>query len=169
VTRFMKLLAVVLAVTMISFLTTTAHAPATPSITLSPTSGPPGTSVTITGSGFFSDDWMCDISSSPSGLISSPACTIGGGLGLGAVSASFTVANVPGGLYTVTVTGYLGIPPTALDDASGSFTVTTPPAPVGGFVEPVNKLSIVAPCVALFEVIATVAFLVAQSWKKPGN
>lgn len=40
-------------------------------------------------------------------------------------------------------------------------------APVGGFIEPVNKLSIIAPYVALFGAIATVAFVVAKPWKKP--
>jgi len=38
---------------------------------------------------------------------------------------------------------------------------------VGGFMEPVNKLSIIAPYVALFGVIATVAIFVAAPWKKP--
>jgi hypothetical protein len=34
-------------------------------------------------------------------------------------------------------------------------------------MEPVNKLSIIAPYVALFGVIATVAIFVAAPWKKP--
>lgn len=40
-------------------------------------------------------------------------------------------------------------------------------APVGGFMEPVNKLSIIAPYVALLGLVATVAVVVAKSWKKP--
>jgi hypothetical protein len=167
-----KLLAVVLAVTMISFLTTTAHADFTgPSIALWPTSGPPGTTVAITGSGF-DQDFACDISSSPGGLISSPTCTIGDGY----VSASFIVGNVPDGLYIVTVTGYSlgyalgGLAIQAIqqvdpNQASAPFTVTEP---VGGHVEPVNKLSIIAPYLALLlGMVGAIAIVVVRPWKKP--
>ena len=41
-------------------------------------------------------------------------------------------------------------------------------APVGGFVEPVNKLVIFVPYLALFGVIA-VAVLIVKPWKKPEN
>jgi hypothetical protein len=40
-------------------------------------------------------------------------------------------------------------------------------APVGGFVEPVNKLSIIAPYVTLFALIAVVAAVTVIPWKKP--
>ncbi len=39
-------------------------------------------------------------------------------------------------------------------------------APVGGFVEPVNKLAVFAPYLALFGVIGAVAVVF---WKRPGN
>jgi hypothetical protein len=44
----------------------------------------------------------------------------------------------------------------------------TPPtgAPVGGFLEPVNKLVVFAPYLALFGVIGTVAVIY---WKRPNN
>jgi hypothetical protein len=42
-------------------------------------------------------------------------------------------------------------------------------APVGGFMEPVNKLAIVTPYVALFGLVATVAVVIAKPWKKPEN
>lgn len=42
-------------------------------------------------------------------------------------------------------------------------------APVGGFVEPVNKLGVFVPYVALFGVVTVVAVLIAEPWKRPGN
>jgi len=86
-------------------------------ITLSPSSGPPGTVVTVAGSWFASGDTTCLISSSPSGLFSSSTCTVS----VGAVSGSFTVATVASGSYMVTVTGSTG------DTASVVFTVTDVP------------------------------------------
>jgi hypothetical protein len=44
-----------------------------------------------------------------------------------------------------------------------------PLAPVGGFVEPVNKLTLFAPYLALFGIVAAVAIVVAKPWKKPEN
>jgi len=41
-----------------------------------------------------------------------------------------------------------------------------PSGPVGGFMEPVNKLAVFAPYLALFGVIGTVAVIV---WKRPDN
>ena len=63
----------------------------------------------------------CQISSSPSGLISTPpnpVCSIATD---GTASGSFVVASVPGGVYTVTVTGIPG--------DTGSATFTVPPVP----------------------------------------
>ncbi len=72
----------------------------------------------------------------------------------------------------------------AMSDKIGDSPVTTmtwtlaggtpaPPAkmgpPVGGFVEPVNKLGIVAPYLALFGAIAAVAIVVVKPSKKRGN
>jgi Tol biopolymer transport system component len=42
-------------------------------------------------------------------------------------------------------------------------------APVGGFVEPVNKLTVFAPYLALFGIVAAVAIVVAKPWKKFEN
>jgi TolB protein len=42
-------------------------------------------------------------------------------------------------------------------------------APVGGFVEPVNKLAVATPYLALFGLVATVAVVVVKSWKKTHN
>jgi hypothetical protein len=72
-----------------------------PSVTLSLTSGPPGTNVAVSGSDFEPSDTGCTISSSPGGLIANPTCTITSGT----VSGSFTVGSVASGSYTVTVTG----------------------------------------------------------------
>ena len=46
---------------------------------------------------------------------------------------------------------------------------TPPSAPVGGVVEPVNKLVVFAPYLTLFGLVATVAVVVAKLWKKPKN
>ena len=76
----------------------------TPTIVLSPTSGRANTIVSISGSNFVVSDTGCTITSSPSGLISSPSCV----LVAGTMSGSFTVASVSGGNYTVLVTGTAG-------------------------------------------------------------
>jgi hypothetical protein len=44
-----------------------------------------------------------------------------------------------------------------------------PTGPVGGFMEPVNKVAIIAPYVALLGLVSTVAVVVAKPWKKPEN
>lgn len=88
----------------------------TPRITMSLTSGPPGTVVSIAGSGFAAGDNTCTISSCPSGLMSNPVCTVSDGV----VSGSFAVAPGPsiGVTYAVTVTGS-----PAGDSGSALFTV----------------------------------------------
>jgi hypothetical protein len=48
----------------------------------------------------------------------------------------------------------------------GPLTPGVCPAPVGGFMEPVNKVAIAAPYLALFGVVAVAAILV---WKRPDN
>jgi len=40
-------------------------------------------------------------------------------------------------------------------------------APVGGFIEPVNKAAVFAPYLALFGLVAVVAIVVVAPWKKP--
>jgi len=87
------------------------------SISLLPTSGGIGTSVSITGSNFLFTDTTCAVSSVPSGLLSGPTCSITNG----AVTASFTVASgVAAQSYTVSVTGSPGS-----DFASAAFIVTS--------------------------------------------
>lgn len=46
--------------------------------------------------------------------------------------------------------------------------IASPGAPVGGFMEPVNKLAVFAPYLALFGVLAVVV-VVAAPWKKRCN
>jgi hypothetical protein len=99
----------------------------TPAITLNPSSGHPGTTVSILGSGFSTTDTSCTISSSPSGLISNPICAAAGGN----VAGTFTVASGATGAYTVIVTG------TGLDAAYAPFNRATPTltlSPVSGVV-----------------------------------
>ncbi len=73
-------------------------------ITLTPTSGPVGTFVAITGVGF-GDSGGCPLSSSPTGLITSPICALD--LGTEQMSGSFIVGNVHPGHYVVQA-GYDG-------------------------------------------------------------
>jgi TolB protein len=47
--------------------------------------------------------------------------------------------------------------------------VVAPVGPVGGFLEPVNKLAVFAPYLALFGMVAVVAVVVAAPWKKTHN
>jgi hypothetical protein len=48
-------------------------------------------------------------------------------------------------------------------------TTVSSAGPVGGFLEPVNKLAVFAPYLALFVLAAVVAVGVAKPWKKPEN
>lgn len=104
----------------------------TPSITLSPSSGPVGSTVVVSGSGFSTSDTSCSLSGT---AVSSSTCSVSGGT----LTGSFIVANVGAGFYAVTATGSpMG------DSASAIFTVGSPvtpsitlsssSAPVGTFV-----------------------------------
>ncbi len=42
-------------------------------------------------------------------------------------------------------------------------------APVGGYMEPVSKLSIIAPYLALFGLVAALVYVAVKSWKKSEN
>ena len=44
--------------------------------------------------------------------------------------------------------------------------IGSPPIPVGGYMEPVNKLSIIAPYLTLLGLVATIAIVAAAPWKK---
>ena len=95
-------------------------------ITMMPTSGRAGTNVILTGTNFSPADTGCTITSSPSGLITSPVCTLAGG----SMSGVFTVASGTNGSYTVIVTG------TTSDTGRASFNVPASPtlhlSPVSG-------------------------------------
>ena len=69
-----------------------------PSITLSPASASVGSTVTVSGSGFSTDDTSCSLSGSPVG---SPSCLISGG----ALTGSFVVADAGAGSYTIAAVG----------------------------------------------------------------
>lgn len=96
-----------------------------PLVTLSATSGSPGSAVIVAAYGFDPTDTGCTISSSPTGLISNPTCTISS-LPSGVwVTGSFVIASGASGSYTVTVAG------TPVGDvASASFTVSSTPTTV---------------------------------------
>lgn len=88
-----------------------------------PPSGPVGSTVLVSGSGFSPTDTACSLSGGPVGIpisIPFPNCIVGGVIQLG---LSFVVANVPAGVYTITVTGSPGA-----DSATASFQVL-PSAP----------------------------------------
>jgi len=89
-------------------------------VTLVPNTGRAGTIVQVSGTGFAAGDSGCGISSSPTGLISTPPnplCSVVGGV----VSGSFVVGGVTGAVYTVTVTGSTG------DTGTAKFTVPAAP------------------------------------------
>src|SRR5208282_4691014 len=96
-----------------------------PSIALSLISGPVGTTVGVTGSGFAPSDSGGACTVSGAAIVgtpnSNPTCTI---TPAGTITATgglfFTVASAPAAAYTVTVTGSSG------DQAQAPFTVTTP-------------------------------------------
>ena len=76
-----------------------------PGIQILPNSGRPATTVLISGTNFLTPgDTGCSITSTPTGLISSPLCAVAGG----AMSGSFTVAAGTVGDYTVNVVGTTG-------------------------------------------------------------
>ena len=111
----------------------------TPSLTIAPTSGRPGTLVTVFGGNWpGGDNGPCTITSDPSGLISSPVCNIAGG----AVAGAFTVASGTSGPYTVIVTGAAGTQAFADFNAPLAPTLTlTPPAGPGGQLVTVSGLN----------------------------
>jgi len=88
---------------------------AAPSITLSPSTARAGATVQVSGVGFSPSDSACTLSGGT--VVASQTCSITNG----AVTASFVVANVATGPYTITVTGS----PTS-DSASTVFNVGTP-------------------------------------------
>jgi hypothetical protein len=95
-----------------SFTTVTSTVTAnSPVITLNPVSGQVGTTVAVLGSGFLASDLACSLSYPATGS----TCTVSSGI----LHATFTVANVASGPYTITATGIPGS-----DFAQAIFTVT---------------------------------------------
>jgi hypothetical protein len=107
--------AVTSVVSVVSQTSSSTMDPFVPSIILSPSSGSAGLTVTVSGSGFNIADTTCSISGR---VIASQTCTISGGTLSG---AAFSVANVPGGFYTVVVRSM----PSG-NSASAQFMVNTP-------------------------------------------
>jgi hypothetical protein len=152
---------------------------APPQISLSPTCGPPGTEVVVTGSGFTRHaNSFCEIHSNPAGLVGTTRgtdfdCNI---LNDGSVSgpdgpAFFVVAAGASGSYSVTVY-YAPAGETPQESAPVGFRTQcggTMSGPVGGLMEPVNKLGVFAPYFALFGLAAIAAVGVTKPWKKPDN
>ena len=91
-----------------------AFSPLSASISLNPSSGSAGSTVQVSGSGFSTADSSCSISGTP---VAAETCSVSGG----ALTGTFTVANVATGSYTIVVNGSPGG-----DSVSPSFTVTAP-------------------------------------------
>jgi hypothetical protein len=83
-----------------------------PRITLNPSSGPVGATISVAGIGFSLTDTACTIGG---GSIASSTCTISGG----ALAGTFLVSNVTAAIYAVTATGN-----PAGDSAVASFQLT---------------------------------------------
>ena len=86
-----------------------------PSILLNPSSGSTGSTVQVTGSDFSTIDTTCVISGA---VVASQTCSVSDGT----LTGAFTVANVAGGIYSVSASGTQ-----AVDSASASFTVNAVP------------------------------------------
>ncbi|MGO9644197.1 MAG: hypothetical protein ACLPY5_05565 [Candidatus Bathyarchaeia archaeon] len=83
-----------------------------PSITINPISATTGSIIDITGSGFSTTDVACSLSGN---AVGTSTCSISNGV----VTASFIVANVAAGPYTIAASGI-----EAGDSASSTFTVS---------------------------------------------
>ena len=82
-------------------------------------------------------------------------------MGEGVMGCYFTV---PDGVYQIRIT--------ISQEGAPSQTVTFCPStssPVGGFMEPTNRLAVLAPYVAFFAVVASVAIVIAKPWKRPDS
>jgi len=123
-----------------------------PTIGLSPSSGPPGTVVTVSGIGFSSSDNGCVITGTGGIIGSSMICAMSGGSGTLGVS-TFKVGNVAPGIYTVTVTGS-----PMSDSGQTTFTVTAPTITLYPSLAPVgNSITVVGNGFALTDTSCTVS------------
>src|SRR5208282_3349478 len=92
-----------------------------PSITINPTSAETGSVIDITGFGFSTADVTCSLSGN---AVGTSTCSISNGV----MAASFVVANVAAGLYTITASGIEAgdsVSSTLTVSASSSQTTTT--------------------------------------------
>jgi len=56
-----------------------------------------------------------------------------------------------------------------IDFTFRTYAPSPPTEPVGGVVEPVNKLPVFAPYLALFGLVVTIAIVVTAPWNRPDN
>lgn len=146
-TRSFTLLAVAALVLVLAFSSSPGAFAAIISASLNPQCGPPGTNGTLL---------IRYTGSHPTVQADPDLGPLGGDEGEGVVGIYFTV---PDGVHQITFTIFQdGVPlQTVIFCPSTS-------APVGGFMQPVNKLAVFAPYLALFGVVAAVAIMV---WKRP--
>ena len=117
------------------------------SASLNPTCGPPGTNGTLL---------IRYTGSHPTVQVNPDLGPLGGDVGEGVVGIYFTV---PEGVHQITFTIFQ-------DDVPARTIVFCPTSsPVGGVLEPVNNLTVFAPYLALFGVMAAVAIVVVKPRK----
>jgi len=138
---------------------------AAPQISLSPIFGPPGTIVTVTGSGFtLSAQPFCDFVSNPSGLVgpirgTDFVCMVAGDGSIGI--AWFVVAAGASGSYSVTVSYFGQASAPVQFNADGNLG-----GPVGGVVTPANTLAVLAPWLAVIGLVGCIGTAVAVARKR---
>lgn len=93
-----------------------------PSISLSPSFGPSGTSVTVTGSGFSTQDTSATIDFGSTDVTSCPVA-VPNGESIGTLSCTISVPSDSPGRYTVTVSGNSG---GSYDVGKSTFSLTVP-------------------------------------------
>ncbi len=93
----------------------------TPTITLTPSQGPVGSSVTVSGTGYSVNTAIGTITIA-GGAIATQTCTSQTTSATGTFSCTFSVPSVSAGAHTVTVSGSDG----GSDSATATFTATTP-------------------------------------------
>jgi hypothetical protein len=127
---------------------------AVPQVTLTEDCGPPGSQFVLHATPYLP---LEQLSYSPD-VFDLLGCDSNGGIG-----CTFIVrSDAPPGHYVITYTDQGG-------SASVSYDVPCPTlVPVGGFMDPVNKLGVFAPYLVLFGVMAVVVLAVAP-WKKREN
>lgn len=123
---------------LLGLLVSTGPALAAGSITISPSSGPAGTAITITGSGFTPGPVVVTVQG-PTGTTGRDTFTIGSD---GALKVSYDTTGDAAGSYTVLVNGGAGTQGILL--AQGTFTITaggTPgmPSTGGGYAAQADK------------------------------